>query len=613
MFEFTCPACHTTTPTAAVHSDKITLCPECDQHLCVVLADDEEAGESPGSRQQPPAPQPSGCASLWLVGASGACGVAGAVAIVLLWVFLGRGKALDPQPDPVAQGNDEHAHPVRIEPLPREPVPDTPPPVTLTKLEKLIGDLDNPAVEVRSLAAKQLGGMSGEDARPAASALVKALQDKQSRVRRDAAGALGRLGQPVQDLARAPLTLLLQDPEKDVRQAALAALPRLGKPNEAEPLKDMLANRTTPPEPRLYAVRALVDFGADALPALSDALSTDSDAAVAREAAIALGTIHKRTKEVGEALAKALDNQDRGVRLAAATSLGTLGLDATTLPGVLKALGSPDVPVRAAALPPRAAFGIGVVTSPKWGLTKEAVSSLMATLASPDPRARQLAAFALGTLGADAAGAAPELRAALAREQKGGLGIRRVPPDLQVEILATFAEIGGAALKALDPDGDSFLDELAGMLKGKIGVTRPQQTAAALALVKMALDKPQGLAALPRVADALLLVNSLNPDPVEKELHARARMALIAAGKAAVAPIAEVATAKFVDRLALTKDKTNARKATFEVLAEIGPDAKSAAVKKMIAYTVDPRTNAKEDKEVIEAAVNALNKVYGGN
>jgi hypothetical protein len=125
----------------------------------------------------------------------------------------------------------------------------------------------------------------------------------------------------------------------------------------------------------------------------------------------------------------------------------------------------------------------------------------------------------------------------------------------------------------------------------------------------MALDKPQGQAALPRVVEALLLVNSQKPDPVEKELYERARIALGMAGKVAVAPIIKIANDNFKG---LGKDKANARKATFEVLAEIGPDAKSLAVRKMIAYTVDPRTNAKEDPEVIEAAVKALNKVYDG-
>jgi HEAT repeat protein len=629
MFEFTCGACQTTARTTAVHSDRVTLCPNCHQHLHLVLADEEAEGESPGPPPLPPAPRPSGCASLMLIGGSGFCGTAGAVAIILLWVFLGRGKAPttpDTRPEPVAEGrgapvrsgqvSSVRADTYRERPSEVQTKRDFVKPAPLTGVARLLRDLSDGTPEERARAASQLGQMRN-DARQAAPALVKALQDGDPRVRRDAAAALGQLGPAVleSDNARAPLMARLRDENGEVRQAALTALPRLGRPSDAAALRDMLANRATPPEPRLYAARALVDFGGDTLPTLIDALTLDSDPGVAAECAGALGTLKRRTREVGSALTRALDHADKGVRVAAAKALGALGTDAATLAGVLKALAAPEAEVRDAVLPGRPSVSVLGKDAPQPELTKDALSQLKPALSGPQPRGRQYAAFALASLGAEAAGAAPDLRAALAREKKPAPGQAQ---DVRLELLAAFVEIGPAALTALEPNDNTFLDDLADIAKDT-DAPDTHRTCAALALAKLAPDRPQTKGVLKPLAEALLLKDHLKPDPVEKALHDRARKALPKVGKPAVAAITQVARASFVgkatDGAAVLRDKEHARRATFEVLAEFGPVAraergsKDDVVAQMIAVTVDPRN--REPRDVVEAANKAAVAIYG--
>src|SRR5205823_14705802 len=124
-------------------------------------------------------------------------------------------------------------------------------------------------------------------------------------------------------------------------------------------LTRLLANRAGPREGRLYAVWGLAELGPDHAAALVEALNVDTDPGVLQFAAGAVAGLGVRSREVGQALLRAVGLREPEVRVAAATALGRLGLDGTTLPGILRALESKDQPCRAAVLnylPPVGAF-----------------------------------------------------------------------------------------------------------------------------------------------------------------------------------------------------------------------------------------------------------------
>jgi hypothetical protein len=297
--------------------------------------------------------------------------------------------------------------------------------------------------------------------------------------------------------------------------------------------------------------------------------------------------------------------------VAAAQALGRLGLDGGTLGGVLKAVGSGDAEVRDAALDALPNLSIFLKGRPTLSLTGDSVAGLKPALASREPFARLFAAFALGSLGADAADAVPELRAALAKEKNTDPKLSAL---IRLEILAAVAEIGPPALGALPGDADAFLDELKEIATDTDDATRLHQTAAALALVRLAPARPQGKAALPALVKALRLhdFNKADHNPVEDELHERAKKALVKAGKGAAVPLAQTCVGSFTagvnEVMQVKLEKAFGRKMTFQVLEKIGPDAKCPEVWNIIQATLNNRF---EDPEVLQAAREALLAVYG--
>src|SRR5262249_56193386 len=113
------------------------------------------------------------------------------------------------------------------------------------------------------------------------------------------------------------------------RGAGGGAVAGLGRPtpDEAESLKRLLADRKRGKEARLFAVWALGELGEAGVPGLADALESDPDAAVKCKAAKALGEKKVKSKEAAKALARAVEDPEREVRLAAATALGQIGMD----------------------------------------------------------------------------------------------------------------------------------------------------------------------------------------------------------------------------------------------------------------------------------------------
>src|SRR5262249_57866550 len=85
------------------------------------------------------------------------------------------------------------------------------------------------AGRARVYAADALGKLRGQE-RPAARALVAALDDPELDVRRTATMALGKIGWAVREEVFPGLVKATRDKERDVRMTAAESLRRLGKP-----------------------------------------------------------------------------------------------------------------------------------------------------------------------------------------------------------------------------------------------------------------------------------------------------------------------------------------------------------------------------------------------
>jgi HEAT repeat protein len=237
----------------------------------------------------------------------------------------------------------------------------------------LIQALGNSDSAVRRAAAEALGAIGDPQAIPA---LIQALGDDWGNVRFAAAEALGKLGDPQ---AVPALIQALGDDWGNVRFAAAEALGKLGDPQAVPALIQALGDSGW--DVRCAAAEALGKLGdPQAVPALSvrahagedaarDALQTlghpmlDLPQAVAQVAAHgawgvlirALTCTQVREVVVGlgapavPALIQALGDSDWDVRRAAAEALGKLG-DPQAIPALIKALGNLSKNVRRAAL-----------------------------------------------------------------------------------------------------------------------------------------------------------------------------------------------------------------------------------------------------------------------
>jgi hypothetical protein len=234
-----------------------------------------------------------------------------------------------------------------------------------------------------------------------------------------------------------PLLGLLKDHEPEVRAAAAEPCSASASQRSLRHArsKEMLTDRTVPREARTHAAWGLGGWARGA--ALTEARRRTPSRACWPKAA--RWGRRSEVKGAGQALAKAVAHTDREVRVTAALALGQIGMDVTTLPGLVKALASEDSLCRSAvmnALPPMGAL---IKDPPRFGLPPEAANELRPMLASSEPVARAVSAYLLGTLGEQAAPAVPELKQALSKEKN---------PMAAREIACALAEIGPAAKDA---------------------------------------------------------------------------------------------------------------------------------------------------------------------
>jgi HEAT repeat protein len=266
--------------------------------------------------------------------------------------------------------------------------------------------------------------------------LLKALEDKDSKVRKAAAQSLGRIGDPQ---AVDPLVNALGDRYSDVREAAAKALEILGEPlgrvivdclKGSEHARDALAAGKDPraivpllkvlgtwdPDVRAAAARTLGKLkDPRAVESLVKVLE-DGSGSAQEAAAWALGEIEDPRATVP--LTKVLENGRPNARLVAAWVLGKFA-DRRAVDPLVAALGGKYPDVREAA-----AWALGELGDPRavvplidalgdahgkvregavWSLGKfgdrRAVDPLLKTMGDKDPKVREAAAWTLGKFG----------------------------------------------------------------------------------------------------------------------------------------------------------------------------------------------------------------------
>lgn len=285
--------------------------------------------------------------------------------------------------------------------------------------------LEDQAALVRSAALKVLGQVGDRSAVPL---VERALKDEQPSVRVAAAGALVLLGQG-QGWERVQASASAANPEE--RGAALRMLGDLHDRRALPLLEQALAD--SQPSVRWAAVAALGDLGLpEAVPAVLRLLN-DPIPAVRASTAISLGDL--KTAEAGAGLARALADVNPVVRAAAASALLQRGVPLKEVEPTLRELAQNQDPgIRAAAA--RALT--------KCRTEDIADASAMLRLLAKDaiPRPRIAALRALGHLGG--AAALPALKEALRDADEavrataaGAVGRVLHPPGPQSKTLKT--------------------------------------------------------------------------------------------------------------------------------------------------------------------------------
>lgn len=186
----------------------------------------------------------------------------------------------------------------------------------------LAGRLVDPSPRARLAAVDALEYM-GDDAQPAASALVRtSLSDPDRFVRWAAARTVGKM-KPEPSLAVPALARLLADPDLDVRKTAAYALEQYGPDAAAAVPALARAAGTGDYEIRVAALHALEGIGTEAAPAVPAMVATLShpDSRVRRAGAEVIGRFGPLAVDAAPALRKALEDPDAGVRKAASDAL----------------------------------------------------------------------------------------------------------------------------------------------------------------------------------------------------------------------------------------------------------------------------------------------------
>ena len=254
----------------------------------------------------------------------------------------------------------------------------------------VLGLREGNALQKRGAATYLIGRVSPRDV-PAAAALIEALAADDEALRRAALQAVEKL--PEQQLIDALPALILfaenQAVAETYRSRAIRAITKLGAGGEPA-VKNLiqLARNDESINVRRACFFAIVKVAptkvADEF--CQSQLANDRTADLRRLAAKWLVSVANSEASL-ECLVNAMNDADESVRLEAVNSLVALGKP--SIPGLIKALKSPDVRTRR-----HATLAIG-----KLGLmAADAAPALRACLDDPDPEVRDLAAAALKVL-----------------------------------------------------------------------------------------------------------------------------------------------------------------------------------------------------------------------
>ncbi|NEU72665.1 PBS lyase [Hassallia byssoidea VB512170] len=322
---------------------------------------------------------------------------------------------------------------------------------------KKLGSDNYSEYEKTSKALQKLGSKAVPD-------LVKALQNKNPKVRSSAADALGKIGEKAASATPALAEALKNDNEAYVRSSAAQALGRIGKeaasatPALAEALKndnDYVRSSVA------YALESIGKEAASATPALAEALKNDNDY-VRKSAAQALGKIGEKAASATPALAEALKkDKEAEVRKSAADALGKIGEKAASAtPALTEALKND----KQAGVRSSAASALGSISEK----AASAVPALIEALKN-DKQAgvRQYAAVALGRIGEKAASAVPALIEALKKDRN--TKVRSNAADALSSIGKEAASAVPALIEALQKDKEWLVHSSAAGALGSIG------------------------------------------------------------------------------------------------------------------------------------------------
>jgi HEAT repeat protein len=254
-----------------------------------------------------------------------------------------------------------------------------------TEVEELLQDLESP-IKVKRLQAMKALGKNGTAAKeavaslidhmrkhkdkdlanqaaqtlaqigpPAATELIKALEDPAAAVQIRALSALGIIG-PQASQAVGPVSRFLENKDAKIRALAAWVLGEIGPP--ARPVADSLAKalRDGDSQVRRLAAEALHEIGSEMVIRLLPVLK-DDDLTIRLSAVQSLVLFHDR-KEAVQALVDAVRDPNIKVRKAAAASLVRLGAEAKiALPSLLDSLNEPDLEVQSKAFTAILAIG----------------------------------------------------------------------------------------------------------------------------------------------------------------------------------------------------------------------------------------------------------------
>ncbi len=223
---------------------------------------------------------------------------------------------------------------------------------------------------------------------------------------------------------------------------------------------------------RDLAVTSLSGLGANAIAPFVQALQ-DEDAGVRQAAAVTLGQIGLGAIDAVPQLTSALSDADPRVRAAAAFALSAFGPYAMEAVPALRASLSDEFP----AVRTRAAFALGQIGP----AARRAGEELARLVSDPDVSVRRNSASALGGIGADTAVARPALRNALGDSDAG---VRRCA----VTALGLIDAVSSAAdLQRAIHDSDADVRQCAAAVLG-IGRTIDSQASGAASAPRFSAD-----------------------------------------------------------------------------------------------------------------------------